>query len=140
MIDELCLKATVFSAVKYKLDGHPLQPLDDGARVRIQKAVDRSYGMFVRDVAKGRGVSEAAVRGGFGEGASVGADEALSLGMVTRIATLDETLERIAAQPPALTPVRASVPAAAARRLPAATFTPRTVATGRQDLARAIGR
>jgi signal peptide peptidase SppA len=140
MIDALGVKATVFSAGKYKLDGHPLQPLDDGARARLQKSVDRMYGMFVRDVAKGRGVSEAAVRGGFGEGASVGADEALSLGMVNRIATLDETLDRVAAQPPALTPVRASVPAAAVRRLPAATFTPPTVAAGRQDLARAVGR
>ena len=50
-------------------------------------------------MAKGRGVSAGAVRSGFGEGWTVGAKEAKQLGMVDRVATLNDTLQRLGASP-----------------------------------------
>jgi signal peptide peptidase SppA len=134
--EQLGVKHTLLSAGKYKTAGNPYEPLSPEARALIQKQIDRGMGMFVRDVAAGRRVSEAAVRGGFGQGAIVNADDALRLGMIDRVEALDETLARVAAQPPSLTPVRSSVPAAAARRLPApaAAFTRPTLAALQQQV------
>ncbi len=92
---DLGVQITFLSAGKYKVDGNETEPLSDTARARIQKHVDQTYGTLIRDVAFGRGVAEAAVRAGFGEGAVVLAEDALSLGMVDRIATLDDTLTRV---------------------------------------------
>jgi signal peptide peptidase SppA len=90
------VKPTLIKAGKYKAEGHPDFPLSDDARDHFQQDVDRYYGMFVRAVARGRGVSVQTVRDGFGEGRVVGAQEAVRLGMADRIATLDETVQRLA--------------------------------------------
>ena len=100
---------TVVSAGKFK--EAPSEPLTDEARAATQALVDDAFNQFVNDVAAGRGVSVAAVRNGFGEGRTLSAGSAMAAGMVDRIATLDETLARVATQPP---PRRLS--AAAARR------------------------
>jgi enoyl-CoA hydratase/carnithine racemase len=59
------------------------------------------------------------VRNGYGEGRIVPADEALSLGMIDRIATLDETLARVMA-----TPAPATRQNATGQELPLAAATP----------------
>ena len=89
---------TVISAGKHKVEGNELGPLSDEARATAQARVDEAYGQFVADVATGRGVSVSAVRDGFGEGKIVSANDALKLGMVDRIATLDETIARLTGQ------------------------------------------
>jgi ClpP class serine protease len=66
----------------------------------LQTQVDHASGTFVRDVALGRGIAEATVRNGFGEGAVVSADDALALGMVDRIEPLDETVTRVTGAAP----------------------------------------
>jgi signal peptide peptidase SppA len=91
------VKATFISAGAYKTDGNDLQPLSDSARGALQKSVDEYYGAFVRAVAAHRGVAQKTVRDGYGQGRVVGAAEAESLGMVDRIATLRETLQRLGA-------------------------------------------
>lgn len=87
---------TLIKAGKYKAEGHPDFPLSDDAREHIQEDVDRYYGMFLRAVAAGRGVSVDRVRAGFGEGRMFGAQEAVRRGMADRVATLDETIARFA--------------------------------------------
>ncbi len=51
--------------------------------------------MFVSAVAKGRGVSGSDVRNGFAEGGMALANEAHKLGMVDRVATLDQPIVRL---------------------------------------------
>jgi len=51
--------------------------------------VDDYYGMFVKDVALGRGVDVDAVRNGFGEGRVVGAADSVRLGMSDGISSLE---------------------------------------------------
>lgn len=93
--DKAGVKFSFISAGKYKVEGHPYEPLQDEARGAMQSTVDGYYSAFTRAVARGRGVVVDAVRNGFGEGRTVGADEAVRAGMADRVGTLDETLRRL---------------------------------------------
>lgn len=95
LLGELGIKREVFSAGKYKAEGADGGPLSDDAKAHVQSLVDGAYGRFVGDVAKGRGIKPADVRSGYGEGRTLGADQALAAGLIDRIATLQETLARV---------------------------------------------
>lgn len=88
-------KISLMSAGKFKLEGNPFEPLSDEARAVVQGRVDEAYAQFVKDVARGRGVSPAAVRNGYGEGRALGAKDAKAAGMIDRIATMEETVARL---------------------------------------------
>jgi len=88
------IKVSMIKAGKFKTEGNPFEPLSDEARATIQTRVDEAYAKFTADVARGRGVSAADVRNGFGEGRVLPAKEAKAAGLIDRIATLDETLAR----------------------------------------------
>lgn len=89
---KLGVKRSVISAGKYKAEGADGGPLSPEARAHIQQLVSTFYGRFVADVARGRGVSATAVRDGYGQGRLLDSQSALTAGLVTRIATLDEVL------------------------------------------------
>jgi len=89
---KLGVQTTLISAGKYKVEGHPFGPLNDDARTEIQSKVDHYYGMFVADVARGRGISADDVRNGFGQGRMVTAPDAVKMGMADRIATIDQVV------------------------------------------------
>lgn len=89
------VKITLISAGKHKVDGFPSEPLSDEHKARMQAMVDAAYAQFTKDVARGRGVSVADVRAGYGEGMALGSKEAKAAGLIDRIATMDETLARL---------------------------------------------
>lgn len=89
-------KITLVSAGKYKVERAPIGPLSDEALAAMQGDVNRYYGLFVSDVAKGRRVSVDAVRSGFGEGRMVGAKDAVDQGMATAVGTLEDAVRRAA--------------------------------------------
>ena len=88
------MKVSIFSAGKYKAEGAMGQPLSEGARAAEQARVDEMYGVFVADVARGRGTDSTRVRSGFGEGRVVSSQRAVTLGMIDRVATLAATIGR----------------------------------------------
>ncbi len=90
----LGVDTTIISAGKFKAEGNPFGPLDEEAKAHLQSRVDEYYDKFVAVVAKGRGVSETQVRSGFGQGRTVGSDEALTLGMVDSVETLSQVIAR----------------------------------------------
>jgi len=90
------VKHTLISAGKYKVEGNPYEPLDDEAFTAEQLAVNDYYDMFVADVAAGRQVDVEAVRDGYGEGRSLTAHRAVRAGLADKVATLDETVARMA--------------------------------------------
>lgn len=96
MLEDFGVKITLISAGKFKTEGNPFEPLSDEARAFIQEGVDEFFGMFTRAVAKHRGTSAAAVRGGMGQGRMLGAKDALRENMVDKIETFDATLARLA--------------------------------------------
>jgi signal peptide peptidase SppA len=91
------VKTTVISAGKYKAEGAAGKPLGEDGIAYAQSVVDSFYEQFVKAVARGRGVSAAAVRNGFGEGRVVTAKQAVELGMVDRVATFDQVLAKYGA-------------------------------------------
>lgn len=95
-VDAEGVTVSLISAGKYKVEGNPFEPLSEEARTAMQNRVNDYYSLFVRAVAKGRGVSVDDVRGGFGEGRVVGAQQAVKLGMADRVDTYDATVARLA--------------------------------------------
>lgn len=89
------VKIDLIHAGKFKVEGNPYEPLTEESRAAIQLQVDQYYEMFVTAVARNRDVKRADVRSGFGEGRVVGAADAVRLGMADRVATLDETIDRL---------------------------------------------
>lgn len=88
------VKTTLISAGKYKTEFNPFEALGEEARASVQEMVDGYYDWFVNDVARGRVVDAKTVRSGFGEGRMVSAKAALAEGMIDRIETLEQTVER----------------------------------------------
>jgi ClpP class serine protease len=89
------VKPTWITYGRYKVEGNELEPLGEEARAFLQHRVDEYGEMFVKAVARNRGVNAKEVRENFGQGRMFGAKEAKERGLVDRIATLDETLERL---------------------------------------------
>ncbi len=94
------IKTTLISAGKFKTEGSPHEPLTEEARESLQGIVDGAYDMFVKSVARSRGVSVSAVRNGYGEGRLVSAKTALEMGMADRIGTMQDTLKRLGVAAP----------------------------------------
>src|SRR3990167_8798256 len=98
MAEKEGVKVTLISAGKYGAVGHEMESLTEETRALLQGQIDSFYNMYVAHVARGRGVTPAAVRAGFGEGYVVTAKEAVTLGMADRVGTLRETLVRLGMQ------------------------------------------
>jgi signal peptide peptidase SppA len=94
-LEQLGVKREVISAGTFKAEGVGGLGLTEEARAHVQTIIDGAYGRFVGDVAKGRGVTPAAVRKGFGEGRVLDVEAAKAAGLIDRIATLDDTLARV---------------------------------------------
>ena len=89
-------KITFIQAGEFKTEGNPYEPLTDEAQKYLQTRVDDYYGMFTKAVARNRNTTAAKVKSDFGKGRVFGADEAVASGMVDRIATFEQTIQRLA--------------------------------------------
>lgn len=110
------VNVTLISAGKYKVEGNPFEPLTEEAKAVKQAQVDEAYAAFVKDVARGRGVSPADVRNGYGQGRALTAKDAKAAGLIDRIGTMDDTIGRLVGRK-APAGMRASVDDAARLRL-----------------------
>jgi signal peptide peptidase SppA len=103
-LEQAGVKVTVMAAGKYKAEGNPTEPLSEEAMADTQARMGYFYNLFANAVARGRGVSQAQVVDGYGEGRVMTPDTALKAGMIDRIATLDDTLRRLGPQGGVRTP------------------------------------
>lgn len=88
---------TLLKAGKFKAEFNDLGPLTEDARAHLQESVDHAYDQFVKAVAMQRGEKVSTVRGPqFGEGRMFPAAEAVERGMADRVATIEETIARLA--------------------------------------------
>lgn len=94
MNEALGIKVTYIYAGKYKSEGWPDQPLDNEAMQAMQAEMNAFYDQFVAAVAKGRGVSEKAVRNGFGEGRALTSKFALDTGICDNVCMLETILQK----------------------------------------------
>lgn len=88
------VKVTYLSSAPEKVEMAGEVPLSKEAASYYQGMVDSLYRQFVGAVAKYRGLSSAAVVDRFGKGRMLMAQEAVASGMVDRIATLDDVIQR----------------------------------------------
>jgi signal peptide peptidase SppA len=90
------ITVTEVVAGRYKAIGSENKPLDDEARAVIQARVDRTYRVFIENVARFRGVDPIQVHEQMGDGRVFMGSEAVERGLVDGVATLSETIERAA--------------------------------------------
>lgn len=100
------ITTTIVSAGQFKTEGNPYEPLSKAAQANLQAEVDDLYGMFTGQVAQGRGVSQAAVQAGYGRGRCLLADQAMKVGMIDQIATLEQVVAHMGGSVPADPPVQ----------------------------------
>ena len=93
-LDAAGIDVEVISAGTYKGEGLPETAMSDAERAATQARVDETYGVFVSDVAAGRGVQPGTVRQGFGQGRAVSARQALSMGMIDQVAIVEDAVGR----------------------------------------------
>jgi signal peptide peptidase SppA len=86
------VKYTLVNYGEYKTEGHPSQPMTEAELGALQSMVDDYGEMFVRAVAKGRGVTIDTVKTSFGKGRMRTAKDAVAKGMADRVGTLDDVL------------------------------------------------
>lgn len=105
-------RVTLIHAGAHKVEDSPFAPLSDEARAHIQAQVDTYNRTFVEAVARGRGVDEAVVDDRFGQGRTYLSADALSRGMVDRVETFGQVIDRLRAD--IRPPRRAQAPRSAA--------------------------
>lgn len=93
--EEEGIDARLVYAGQYKAEGHPLSPITEEEMAALQARVDAMYDQFVKAVAKGRGVTAATVRGGFGQGRVLGAAAAVAEGLADRVDTMENVLAKL---------------------------------------------
>lgn len=94
------IKPTYIAAGDYKTEGNPDEPLSEDAKSYLQRQVDARYGDFLAAIVRGRGKRRQDILDSFGQGRVLLAADALRVGMIDRIATLEDTIGRLVAGPP----------------------------------------
>jgi len=95
MLEKAGIKATVFREGKYKALGNPYEKLTPLAKDTIQKKLSDYRQFFVEAVSKYRGLSEEFVSKQIATGAEFWGPEALRLGMVDKIMTLEAVVNQL---------------------------------------------
>jgi signal peptide peptidase SppA len=101
-LDKEGIKINAISAGDYKLEGAWWDPLSEEAKTHFQAQVDDVYGQFLSAVAQGRGVTVTDVKKKYGQGRMLDPKPALEAGMVDRIETFDQTVNRLAKWKPGM--------------------------------------
>lgn len=91
---EMGVSVTFIKAGEKKVDGNQFEPLSASAKKDIQEEIDRFYEVFVADVARNRGVDENFVKENFGKGGRVMAIEALQVGMIDGILSIEDLINQ----------------------------------------------
>lgn len=97
MLANAGMKVTIVKAGRLKAGGNPYEELSPDARDTMQAIVSEAYDRFVEAVATQRNTSAEDVIAKYGEGSVLTPSQALKVGMVDRVATLQDTLRRVAA-------------------------------------------
>lgn len=80
----------------FKVEANPAGPLSGDAQAKLQAEVNRYMDMFVRDLARGRGVARDSVRKDFGKGRMLSPEEAVAVKMADQVGTLEQAVRRAA--------------------------------------------
>jgi signal peptide peptidase SppA len=90
MYTEFGVQVTLMYKGKHKVDGNSTQPLPDDVKARIEAKLEEPYALFVDAVAKNRSMESQSVRDT--EALTYGADEAVRLGLVDGVSSLEDSV------------------------------------------------
>jgi signal peptide peptidase SppA len=88
------VKHTIIRAGEHKITNNPFEPLNDVSRKDLQDRVNKIRDEFTGFIAQGRKTTQAKVVDGYGDGKVFDSQQMLKRGMIDRISTLPQTLER----------------------------------------------
>lgn len=108
LLEDWGITVTPITYGKHKADGNPYQPLTEQSRATLQEYVSAYGDQFVAAVARHRDITTKQVMERFGQGKVFLADEALRLGMIDAVGTM-ESLQPIVVEEAADEPVDATV-------------------------------
>lgn len=86
------IKVTMVSTPEFKTEGNPFEPLSDETKEFWLSQIKDTYELFVKHVARGRGVAASRVKADYGKGRELHSEEAAELGIIDRVATLPQVL------------------------------------------------
>jgi capsid assembly protease len=89
------VKTTVIAIPEAKVEAHPYAPLSEDAMNGVLASMQPFYDLFLKAVARGRGVSASDVKSGYGQGRVLAAVPAKAAGMVDRIESLSDVIARL---------------------------------------------
>lgn len=92
-LKEAGIKPTFIYAGEHKTEGNPLEPLSDEAKRDWQNMVNEYYDTFIGAVARNRNTTKSKVESDFGQGRVFKASKARSVGMIDRIATMEQVIK-----------------------------------------------
>jgi len=95
MLDEYGIKATVLRSAEYKALGGPMEKLSDKAKTMIQDRLDALHDEFVTHVSLSLGIPPAKVSEDIANGKTYLGYDALKLGMVHGITTIDDLIGKL---------------------------------------------
>jgi capsid assembly protease len=94
-LEKAGIQETVITSNEFKGELHGA--LTESARKHLESRVAAMHQQFVASMARNRGVSAAKVENDFGRGRTMTATEALAVGLIDRIATLETVLSELGA-------------------------------------------
>lgn len=94
MLQESGIDAVVVRSGKYKALGHPAEPMSDEAVAQAQEKADYIADIFLGYVADKRKTTKASADSRFGQGREFIGSQALSVGLIDKVATYPEAYTR----------------------------------------------
>lgn len=88
-------KVTVIRSDEKKFRGSPYEPLDEDTQKEFQDTVNRYAGMFRETVAKHRDKPVSDILATFGQGSVLSAIEAKNVGMIDRVSSMSEVIDKL---------------------------------------------
>lgn len=88
------INPTLIRSGEHKIAANSFGPLSESALADLQQSVIDTHKKFMAAVGEGRKISVSKVKSDFGDGKVFSADQMLERGMIDRIETLPQTLER----------------------------------------------
>jgi signal peptide peptidase SppA len=94
-LEKMGVKVDVMRTPDKKARFTGIEPMSDEMKAFVQERINVSYEKFKRSMATNRGIRIDQVESKFGGGEMLRAEDALSAGLVDRIATFDQTVSRM---------------------------------------------
>ncbi len=93
------IKPTIIKQGQFKAEANPYEPLTEDAKNHLQQLTSEYYETFVAAVARNRKTTAAKVKSEFGQGMVFSSGRAKEIGMIDRIATMEQVIRDLQQQP-----------------------------------------